>query len=57
MIFDGKAVRFILDPGDEFEAFAVGIYLDFPVLIIQASRPVVVIFDHAADRDGQAQLL
>ena len=49
-------MRLILDSGDEFEAFATGIDRDLPVLIVQSPRPVVIVLDHAADRDGKAQL-
>ena len=55
MILDGKTVRFILDPGDQFEAFRMGIYREFNVMVIQASGPVVVILDHAADRNVNSQ--
>ena len=56
VIFNGETVRLILDSGDEFEALAAGIDRDLPVLIVQPPRPVVIVLDHAADRDGKAQL-
>ena len=49
--YRGKTVRFILDPCDQLKSFAVLVDGDFCIIIVEASGPVPVIFDHTAHRD------
>ena len=54
---DRKAVGFILDPGDQFEAFGIPVNGQLLVLIVEPTGPVIVVLDHAADRNGKSQIL
>ena len=55
MVFDGKTVRLVLDPGDQLKAFGMAVDGDLHILKIQPSGPMAVILHHAADRDVQTQ--
>ena len=50
-------MRFVLDSGNQFKSLRTGVYGKLQVIIIQSSGAVIVIFYHAADRDGKPQLL
>ena len=57
MVFDGKPVGLVLDPGDQLKALAVPVNGDLHILVIEAPGPVVIVLDHATDRDGEPQTL
>ena len=56
VVFDGEAVRLILDPGDQLEPLRVIINGQFYILIIKAAGTVKIILHHATDGDIQPQL-
>ena len=56
MVLNGKPVCFILDSGNKTEAFRMPVNRNLHVLIVQPPGPVIVIFDHAADRNRKSQL-
>ncbi len=57
VVFDGKPVGLVLDPGDQLKALAVPVNGDLHILVIKAPGPVIIILDHAADRDREPQTL
>ena len=57
MVFNGKPMGFILDPGDQTEAFAGCVNRNLHIVEIQASRPMMIILDHTADRDAYPKLI
>ena len=57
MVFDGEAVGFVLDPGNQAEAFRVAVDGKLYITILETAGAVVVVFDHTADRDIEAQLV
>ena len=56
MILDGKPVGLILHPCYQLESLRTGIDGNLNIIIIQPSRPVMVILDHAADGNGKLKL-
>ena len=56
MVFDSEAVCFVLDPGDQLKAFGMRVDRQFDIMEVKPPGPVVVILDHAADRDLQSKL-
>ena len=57
VIFDGKPVGFVLNTGNQLKALGVGVDGQFHIVVIKASGAVVVVFNHAADRNMDVQLL
>ena len=53
--FDGEAVRLVLDPGDQLEAFGMGVDGQFFVVEVEASGAVEVVFYHAANGNIQVK--
>ena len=51
VVLYGESVGFILDPCDQLKSFAVLVDGDLCIIIVEASGPVPVIFDHTAHRD------
>ena len=56
VVFDGKAVGLVLDPGNEPEGLGMRVYGQLLIPEIKASGPVAVVLYHAADTDGKPQL-
>ena len=57
VVLDGKAVRLVLDTGDELEALPGGVDRQFFVVEKKSAGAVAVILDHPADRDLEAELI
>ena len=57
VVLDGEAVRLVLNPRDEPEAFRADVdrYLD--IIVIQTAGTVKIILDHTADRNRNAKLI
>ena len=57
MVFNGIPMGFILDPGNQAEAFAACVNGDLHIVEIQASRPMMIVLDHTADRYAYPKLI
>ena len=57
MVFDGEAMGLILHTGNQMKSLGGLIDGDLLIVKIQPSCPVMIILDHAADRDIQMEFL
>ena len=56
VIFDGKTMHLILDSRNQFKSLAGMADWDLMILIIQSSRPVIVVLNHTTDGNRQPQI-
>ena len=57
VVLDSEAVRLILNPCDELEAFGTNVDRHLDIIIVQATGAVEIILDHTADRNRDAKLI
>ena len=57
VVFNGKTVGFILNPGDKPEPFGVTVNGNLHIIIVESPGSVVIILHHTADRYGKPQLI
>ena len=57
VVFNGKTVGFILNPGDKPEPFGVTVNGNLHIIIVESPGSVVIILHHTAHRNGKSQLI
>ena len=57
VVFDGKAVCFVLNACNQFETFGMGIDWEFFIIKVKSSGAMIVILDHTANGNGDLKFL
>ena len=57
VVFNGKPVSLVLDPGDQMKSLGMRVDGDLFILKLKSSRPVVIVLDHTAHGDVKMKLL